>query len=248
MSQILNGRGVTARYDAEALRIEGGGRQTRIPFAAVQEVRTPEARVLEIVLTDGAAHRVEGGNPSATAAFATALTGVLPPSRDPAGSALVTTAETGELSVWWLFGPLIALTLGYIGYAWWVGARHGVWVLGAIAAPLPLLVGLVLFFGGVEETCRRITLARRGITVEAYASTRRLMNVSYRYTDADGGEHFYSCARTVQRTHVVYDPRNPASAAHVQWLPFLLVKLAFVLTVGALLLACGAFLALGWLW
>jgi hypothetical protein len=248
MSQILNGRAVTAAYDAEALRVEGSGRRIRIPLAAVQEVRTPEARALEVVLTDGAAHRVEGANPTATAAFAAALTAVLPPSRDPAGSALVTMEETGDVSVWWLFGPLIALALGYFGYVWWVAAEHGVWVLGAITAPLPLFVGLIVFFAGVEETSRRITLARRGITVEAYATSRRLANVYYRYTDADGQEHLYSCTRNVQRTHLVYDPRSPSTAAHVQWLPFLLLKLAFMLAVGGVLLAVGGFLALGWLW
>ncbi|MGC0330683.1 hypothetical protein RKD23_003673 [Streptomyces sp. SAI-170] len=248
MSQILNGRRVTATYDAEALRIDRSGRRTDIPLAAVREVRTPAERVVEVVLTDGVVHRVEGGNPTATSAFATALSGLLPQRRDPAGSALVTTSGSRETSVWWFFGPLILLVLAYLGYAGWVASTQGVRVLGVIVGLLPLFIGLLLFFGGLEETSRRITLARRGITVEAYATSRRRGSTYYRYTDADGREHFYNCQRNVQRTHIVYDPRNPGTAAHVQWPPFLLLKLFTMIVPGGLVLVVGVVMVFGALW
>jgi hypothetical protein len=121
-------------------------------------------------------------------------------------------------------------------------------VLGVVVGLLPLGVGVLLFFGGLEETGRRITLARRGITVEAYASARRRGTVYYRYTDADGREHIYTCQRNVQRTHLVYDPQSPSTAAHVQWLPFLLLKLSTMLVLGGLLLVVGVVMVFGVLW
>jgi hypothetical protein len=84
--------------------------------------------------------------------------------------------------------------------------------------------------------------------VEAYASSRRKKSTYYRYTDADGQEYFYSCQRNVQRTHLVYDPRSPGTAAHVQWLPFLLLKLCTMLVLGGLLLVVGGVMVFGALW
>ncbi|MHA4779801.1 hypothetical protein L1085_035695 [Streptomyces sp. MSC1_001] len=69
--------------------LEGGGLQlvdrrarTEIPLAVVQEARTGGGHHAEIVLTDGAVHSVDGGNPTAAAAFVTALTAALPERRE----------------------------------------------------------------------------------------------------------------------------------------------------------------------
>ncbi|MEV5315843.1 MULTISPECIES: DUF3592 domain-containing protein [unclassified Streptomyces] len=248
MSQILHGRRVSAKYDSDAVRIEHPDRQVGIPLAVVREVRTPEPRVVEIVLTDGAVHRVEGGNPTATAAFAAALTGVLPALRDPAGSALVTTDESREPRLWWVLTPLVLLVLAYLGYAGWVAATHGARILGVVVGLVPLAIGLLGFLGGIEEATRRAALARRGISVHGYATGRRKKTVYYSYTDADGGVHTYSCRRNVQRTEIVYDPRQPSRAAHAQWLPFLLMKLFLMIFGGAVWLFIGVVMVFGVLW
>jgi hypothetical protein len=248
MSQILNGRRVSAKYDSDAVRIDRSDRRVAIPLTVVREVRTPEPRVVEIVLTDGAVHRVEGGNPTATTAFAAALTGVLPPLRDPAGSALVTTDESREPRLWWVMAPLALVVVGYLGYAGWVAATHGARVLGVVVGLLPLAIGLVGFFGGIEEATRRVALARRGISVHGYATGKRKGNVYYSYTDAEGGVHTYSCRRNVQRTEIVYDPRQPSRAAHAQWLPFLLGKLFLMVVGGGIWLFIGVVMVFGVLW
>ncbi|MER6347710.1 hypothetical protein ACWC10_16965 [Streptomyces sp. NPDC001595] len=211
-------------------------------------MRTPDQRVVEIVLTDGAVHRVEGGNPTATAAFAAALTGVLPTPRDPAGSTLVTTAETRDPGLWWLLVPLALVVMAYLGYAGWVVATHGARILGVVVGLVPLAIGLAGVIGGIEESSRRVALARRGIAVHGFATGRRKKNVYYTYTDADGGVHTYSCRRNVQRTEIVYDPRQPSRAAHAQWLPFLLVKLFVMIVGGAVWLFVGVVMVFGVLW
>ncbi|MER5487647.1 hypothetical protein ABT024_31160 [Streptomyces sp. NPDC002812] len=90
------GRGTSATLEAGHLRIQQGPQCTLIPLAAVQEARAGDELLVEVVLTDGAVHRVSGRNPTATAAFAAALNRALPQDRDPAGSALVTTGSTSE--------------------------------------------------------------------------------------------------------------------------------------------------------
>ncbi|WP_407838586.1 hypothetical protein ACE1OC_23020 [Streptomyces sp. DSM 116496] len=90
------GRGTSATLEAGRLRIQQGPQYTLIPLAAVQEACAGDESTVEIVLTDGAVHRVKGANPTAAAAFAAALNRALPEGRDPAGSALVTTGSTSE--------------------------------------------------------------------------------------------------------------------------------------------------------
>lgn len=97
---VLIGRGAdsgtSATLEAGHLRIQRGPQYTLIPLAAVQEARAGDELLVEVMLTDGAVHRVNGGNPTAAAAFAAALNRALPEDRDPAGSALVTTGSTSE--------------------------------------------------------------------------------------------------------------------------------------------------------
>lgn len=63
--------------------------------------------------------RLDGDNPTATPAFAEAVTGALPEGPDPAGAALVTTSGTGEAEgVQWGWLALFATpVLGYVGQA-----------------------------------------------------------------------------------------------------------------------------------
>ncbi|MGW0769700.1 DUF3592 domain-containing protein [Streptomyces sp. NPDC002676] len=250
MSQILNGRGSSAQFDADGVHLELRRRRVDIPLVAIREVRTTE-RVLVIVLTDGATHRVQGDNPTATAAFATALTAKLPLRRDQdsAGSALVTTTEHGGNADGWAFLALLAaFPLAYIGYAVWVGVTHGARVLAVIVGTLPLGFGLGVLFGTGEETFRRIVLARRGITVIARAVGTDGKKTVYQYSDAEGRVHKYRCGRKAQRTQLAYDPLNPERAAHAMWPPFAVIKLLTLFCGSLFWLYVGGYLAFSLLW
>ncbi|MFD7136468.1 hypothetical protein [Streptomyces sp. NPDC059894] len=252
MSQILKGRGVSARFDPDGVHITRSGRQVDIPLAAVREIRAAEARTVEIVLTDGTAHRVEGGNPTATAAFAAALTAVLPEERNPAGGAVVTDTRTPR--DWGLYVILSlcgALALAYIGYAVWVTLTHGARVLGVIIGVVPLLAGVVMLASGLAEAVRRIVLSRRGITVLAEAvgkDGKDGKKTVYHYADADGGVHRYTCKRTLQHIQLAYDPDGRVGPAHADWLPFVVGRI-FVKIVGApFWLFVGVAMIFGVLW
>ncbi|MEU6347952.1 hypothetical protein ABZ896_01330 [Streptomyces sp. NPDC047072] len=234
MSMVLNGRGVSARFDSGKVRVERSGQQVEIPFRAVREVRTVGERVLEIELADGSAHRVEGGNPTATAAFAGALTAVLPRERDPEGAAVVTEAEPTR--DWFLYASMAglgALALGYVGYVVWVALNHGSRVLGVLLGLLPLLAGIIMPLTGISEVVRRIVLSRRGITVLAEAVGKDGKKTVYVYTDAEGETHRYTCKRSLQRIQLAYDPGGRVGAAHADWLPFVVGRV-LVLIVGGL--------------
>ncbi|MEV0172062.1 hypothetical protein AB0I00_13205 [Streptomyces sp. NPDC050803] len=249
MSQILNGRGVSAAFDADAVHLDRSDQRVDIPLAAVREVRAVEGRAVEIVLTDGVTHRVEGGNPTATAAFAAALTAALPEHRDPAGSALVASAGKPRERVWPLLALLAAVPLAYLGYAVWVATEHGARVLGVVLGLLPLGLGLAGLFTAVQDTFRRIVLRRRGITVLAHAiGTEGKKSVVYEYTDTDGLRHTYTCRRRMPRTQLAYDPHKPERAAHAMWLPFLLGKLVVLYVGTAFWLVIGGVMCFGVLW
>jgi hypothetical protein len=59
-------------FDSDGVHITRSDQQVDIPLSAIQQVRAAEAHTVEVLLTDGTAHRVEGGNPTATAAFVAA--------------------------------------------------------------------------------------------------------------------------------------------------------------------------------
>ncbi|MFE4638241.1 hypothetical protein ACFRJ1_33400 [Streptomyces sp. NPDC056773] len=110
-SHVLIGRGAdrgtSATLESGGLRILRGREVTLIPLAAVREVRAWGESLVEILLTDGAVQQVSGSNPTATAAFTTALNRALPQERDPAGSALVTTASLpGGEPLWTIWRSL----------------------------------------------------------------------------------------------------------------------------------------------
>ncbi|MFF9849639.1 hypothetical protein [Streptomyces litmocidini] len=222
------------------------GRQvTHIPLAAVQEVRADGDTALQIVLTDGATRRLPGGNAYATSAFLTALTAALPEQRDPAGSALVTTEETGAvIKVWQVWIGALTLLAAFGGYVWWTGSAHGAGMGFAafFAAPGTLLGGLSCV--GVLFSIRtRATLRRRGITVAAarhYHPNGRRASY-YKYTDTSGNEHTtgYGSGRSTQEIHIVYDPETPSTSVAVEPLYVTVVKHAFYASASLALLALG---------
>ncbi|MER6277936.1 hypothetical protein [Streptomyces sp. 900105245] len=250
MSQILTGRRASAKFDSDGVRIIRSGQQVDIPLPAIEAVRAAEPRTVEIVLTDGTVHRVEGDNPTATTAFVDALSAVLPEERDPSSRAVVTDTSGPRDPGLYVIGALLALlVLGYIGYAVWVARAHGARVVGVIIGLLPLLLGAAMLFSGVQEAFRRIVLARRGITVLAEAVGREgKKNVVYRYTTVEGDDRKYSCKRNQQRIHVLYDPQASWRAVHADWLPFVLGRV-LVLILGSLFwLVVGVVMIFGVLW
>ncbi|MGW5634686.1 hypothetical protein [Streptomyces sp. NPDC003832] len=251
MSQILNGRGVRAAFDADGVHLDRSAQRVDIPLAAVREVRAAQARAVDIVLTDGVIHRVEGGNPTATAAFAAALTAALPEQRDPAGSALVTSSAERRAGFgdWWPLAAAALVVAGYLAYAVWVAATHGARVLGVVVGLLPLGLGLFGLGTTVQETFRRILLSRRGITVLAHAvGTTGKRSVVFEYTDTEGRTHTYACRRRMPATQLSYDPLKPGRAVHALSLPLAVAK-AVVLFVGcAVWLVVGVVMVFGPLW
>lgn len=235
-----------AALDAGGVRVVRGGRETTIPLAVVREVRVPAPRSVEFVLTDGTTHRVEGDNPTATAAFAEAVTGALPEERDPAGAALVTTTGSGQAEgVQWGWLALFATpVLGYVGYAVWVGVTRGARVAGVILGLIPLVLGLVALITAVQEVFRRIVLARRGITVRAeHVGRTGKKSTLYAYVDADGRRRTYTSTRKRPVALLAYDPGKPERAVHHAWLGEVIGRVAALLVGGALLLLLGATMA-----
>ncbi|MET9385919.1 DUF3592 domain-containing protein [Streptomyces sp. NPDC002928] len=249
-TQILRGRDVSAALDADGVHLTRSGERVDIPLAAVREVRAAGDRVVEIVLTDGVAHRVEGGNPTANAAFAAALTTALPERRDPAGSALVTVVAEprGGINYGWLAlyasGPL-----AFVAYAVWVGVTHGARVVGVVVGVVPLVLGIAFIGTAVHDVFRRTILRRRGITVLAEAVGRSgKKHTVYEYTDTDGAVHQYRCKRSNPRFQIAYDPRKPERAAHAIWLPELLVRLVVLFGGSVFWLFVGVTMMFSVLW
>ncbi|MCX4982640.1 hypothetical protein [Streptomyces sp. NBC_00572] len=217
-SQVLTKGDTDAILDPGLLTISRDRLITRIPLAAVQEVHPRGDKALEIVLTDRAVHRIEGGNAYATTAFLTALNNALPEERDPAGSALVTTEEGGFiLKMWQAWTGGAAALAAYVGYVWWTAAAHGGGMgLAAFAGLLALLVGLLSTFAVVMSVIDKAVLARRGITVVArrayYPNGKKARH--YTFTDTSGNEHSQDAPhRVTENIHVVYDPEKPARHA-----------------------------------
>ncbi|MGW1773122.1 hypothetical protein [Streptomyces sp. NPDC002104] len=250
------GRGTTATLEAGHLRIQQGPRYTLIPLAAVQEARAGGESVVEVVLTDGAAHRVHGGNPTAAAAFAAALTRALPRDRDPAGSALVTTGSIpgGEpvLSMRRSLVRPLAVVLAYAGYTIWAGATHGASVAIAVALNgIPILLGLTALAVVGHHTSARVALARRGITVQAVRAIDPLGRPGpwYEFTAMDGVTYRHHTRKHKTPTlHVVHDPLRPyRTAVPGPLLPVVLKYTAACLCAGAVL-ALGAVLTYEIFW
>ncbi|MFD3662173.1 hypothetical protein ACFWVF_16465 [Streptomyces sp. NPDC058659] len=217
-SQVLTKGDADAILDADLLTIRRDRLITRIPLAAVQEVRPHGDKALEIVLTDEAVHRIEGGNAYATTAFLTALNNALPQERDPAGSALVTTEDDGfTLKMWQAWTGGAAVLAAYAGYVWWTGSAHGgEWGIAAFFGLLALIIGLLSTFAVVMSVADKVVLARRGITVVAkrayYPNGKKTRH--YTFTDTSGNEYEQNAPnRVTENIHVVYDPEKPARHA-----------------------------------
>ncbi|WP_314249775.1 DUF3592 domain-containing protein [Streptomyces kutzneri] len=219
-SQVLTKGDASAILDPDHLTIKRDRQLIEIPLAAVQEVRADGDTTLVVVLTDGAAHRIDGANATATAAFRTALDEALPEDRDPAGSSLVTMETEPADKTWQLWVGLCAVVLGYIGYVVWVGfaAPDSRWSWQVVlVAGIPLALGLVGTIAALGATLNRVTFARRGITVQAtmayHANGRKLGY--YTFTDQSGNQYAYHpmANRSTQSIHVVYDPRRPSDNA-----------------------------------
>ncbi|WP_405856401.1 hypothetical protein OG361_23160 [Streptomyces sp. NBC_00090] len=242
--QVLTKGDASALLDSDRLVVTRGRHRTEIPLAAVQEARPDGSTAVEVVLTDGVVHRIEGENRVATASFVTALAEALPERRDPAGSALVTVTDEGlVIKTWYLVVGGLTLLLGWFGYAYWVGSAYTAEdaVLVFFSA-LPLLIGLVSTPGAVLMGVTRIKLARRGITVRAahaghYPNGKR--KGYFAYTDSEGREHLYFSQRSAQYVDLVYDPRNPGDFAPRRPLFAVALGLLLLLALGLACLALG---------
>ncbi|MGW4745513.1 hypothetical protein ACWEPR_12035 [Streptomyces sp. NPDC004290] len=230
--QILTKGSDSAALEAERVVITTTERRTEIPLAVIQDVRRDTETSLKLVLTDGAAHWITGGNPTATTLFQTALTAALPEERDPAGSSLVTlTAETGAVRWWSVLGWSLGFVGAYTAYVWWTTSAHG-GEMGFIAffAGFGTLFGL----GGVLATASNLRdrwlLARRGVTVRAtadvYANGKR--SSYYKFTDTQGRElSQYSSNNSTPHILVVYDAQWPGRHIQRKWLPFVITQYFF---------------------
>ncbi|MGV9457052.1 hypothetical protein [Streptomyces sp. NPDC003635] len=221
-AQILVGEdGAEAVLDDDGLRLVDRRTRTQVPLAVVQEVRSDGGRHVEIVLTDGVLHRVDGGNPTAATAFANALGDALPAQRDPAGSAAVrvtdlTPQPEPEQPV---YHPkyrrrqliLLALVLTYAGYTTGVGVALGADKLPApLGAVIPLALGAALLILALDVTLVYYALKKRGITVNATFDFQTKDKAAwYKYTSLDGVEHSGRGKNRGPVTRVAYDPDNP---------------------------------------
>ncbi|MGW7056608.1 hypothetical protein [Streptomyces sp. NPDC054887] len=249
-SQVLVHGDVDAILDSGCLTVRRDRQITHIPLAAVREVRPRGDKALEVVLTDGAVHRIEGGNAYATAAFLTALNNALPEERDPADSTLITTEDGGHvLKTWQVWTGGAAVLAAYAGYVWWTGATHG-GTMGffAFVGALGTLIGLLCTLTVLGNAVDRVVLARRGITVLAkrayYPNGKKARH--YTFTDTSGNEFTQDAPnRVTENIHVVYDPHMP-SHHKAREPPFMIIlKHAFggALSLGVLWLGGWAVLA-----
>lgn len=248
-SQVLSKGNSSATLGPDHLVIKQGRQRTEIPLEAVQEARAGGGTDLCVVLTDGAVHRLHGGNATATEAFRIALDEALPEVRNPAGSSLVTTAtEPSVIKAWQVWLGILAFAAGYMGFVVWVGHSapdSQAWPL-VLFAVVPLGLGLPCTLGMLFKTTERVVLARRGITVlgtMAYHENGRRLG-SYTFTDTDGNEHAHqpTFGRSADTLHVVYDPRRPGDNVSRRPLPEVLLMYFFGWLFSLGILAMGVFM------
>ncbi|MGW0931886.1 hypothetical protein [Streptomyces sp. NPDC002644] len=255
---LIGADGTETSLDGGGLRITDRRTRTEIPLVVMREVRVDDGHHVEIVLTDGAVHRVDGGNPTAATAFVAALTPALPARRDPAGGARVTVTplappeeaqETEEAASHPKYRRrqmiALGLLLAHAGYTAWVGfARGAETAVGPLAATIPLALGALLLSLAVTMTLVHLALTRRGITVPASLDFRTKGGAAwYRFTDIDGVERSGRGKHSGPVTRVVYDPEDPRDYSFDLSGRKTLLK-AVPLALGALpLLGSGAVLA-----
>ncbi|MCP3758310.1 hypothetical protein [Streptomyces sp. TBY4] len=245
-SQVLSKGNSSATLGPDRLIVKQGRQRKEIPLEAVSEVRADGGTALRVVLTDGAVHRLDGGNATATEAFRVALDEALPAERNPAGSSLVVTErEPSSIKAWQVWVGILLFACGYMGYVVWVGHSAPdpeTWPL-VLFAVFPLGVGLPLTLFILLKTVDRVALARRGITVlgaMTYHPNGRQRG-SYVFTDTDGGEHTHqpTFGRSSESLQIVYDPRSPGTSAPRRPLPELLLMYFFGWIISLGILALG---------
>ncbi|MEU1283184.1 hypothetical protein [Kitasatospora sp. NPDC005856] len=233
-----------------ALVISSEKGPTTIPLSVIEEVRTPDLPDLDIMLTDGEVHRIDGLHPEMTSAFAVTLTDALPEQRDPAGSALVTAPVSAPFgpAQWRALAAIGAVVSAYVGYAIWAGIAHGPRVVGVIAGGVALLIGLSLCFVATDDVRKYRYLTRYGTTVDAELGGRTKTGLMYYFNDTAGVPHLYVCSRDTAILSVTYDPKDPNRAMHPTWVVTVITKAALLLITAVLFFALGAWGAFGLLW
>ncbi|GAA2922274.1 hypothetical protein [Streptomyces enissocaesilis] len=203
------------------------------------------------MLTDGVAYRVDGGNPTTTAAFVTALSAALPEQRDPAGSAKVAVTEleqperhTPSLKYRARVAVAGIPVLAYLGYTIWVGIAHGLEVIFVILGSVPFFLGLLLLFTAYVLILEQVVLTLRGITVVGTFGFRTKDGAAwYKFTDMDGVERTHRGKNRGRHNRITYDPRDPVVASsQLAWGPVVL-KASASLASGLPLLGIGSAMA-----
>ncbi len=249
---MLRGRDATARFDADSdhLRWEDGksGLTVRIPLEAVEEVRGRD-RSAGIVLTTALTgvpapvYEVRGASAAGVSAFAAAVGARLPRRAPgdprPEGTDLVTTTPAPDrrrpsrrtLAVATVIALLLAVDVGVaaLDHPAFGVLLPAAQLFAAMGASLVVFQGRALYDG--------VRLSRHGVTVVAELDLRAPGTKAYRYTDLDGGTHYYREPAGGRRLELSYDPRDPARAA-TRPSPFHAVLMALVTLIG-LGLACG---------
>ena len=199
----------------------------RIPLAAIASVRT-DGRSVVVVLTGAGAteHRIDGVAEDAAAAFAEAVTAVLPADRDPAadGDALVSSqhypvdvarVRRRRLLIGYGAGSLVVgLALAAVLVVNDQGSYAGFY------APAGLLGTLLACNVGhtIPSLVRLWKLPKHGVTTHAvYSHINDKNQAVYVYTDPAGDEHMFLAGmllprQGVRRIAVSHDPDEPGRA------------------------------------
>ncbi|MFD4831915.1 DUF3592 domain-containing protein [Streptomyces uncialis] len=247
-SLVLRGSRATARFTdgSDHLRWEEDGRVSRIPLAAVEDVRAV-GRSVEVTLTAASTDRppmvfaMRGASAATATAFSATVTANLP-RRTPGaarsdGSELVT-AEPDPATPARGTRPRrralsIAAAVSFFAAADLVVAVSGAWqtVVPLLLVQLPTAIGMLLavVLGRGLYDGRR--LPKHGITVMAEFDHHTHRTRVYRYTDLDGVRHFHREPSGGERLELSYDPRDPARAATRPPLPAQ-VMMALVALIG----------------
>lgn len=213
---VLHGRAGVARLQDGDVLVDRRGRRTRIPLTVIQEVRPG----VEIVLTDGATHRVRSRNTTAATAFAEAVTRALPAERDPAGSARVTVeddpapARKPLFPNAWVRTAVLLLAAGWTAHAVTAFLQGGGWnLVYALIGLLPAAATGAYGFAYVSAVVEWTGLRRHGITVVARRGPTYGTYVEYRFTDVQGAARTYTALRgsAADRAEieVTYHPGKP---------------------------------------
>ncbi|MFI7018466.1 hypothetical protein [Streptomyces sp. NPDC050164] len=249
-SLVLRGSSSTARFGdgLDYVQWEQDGQVTRIPLEAIEDVRGL-GRAVEVMLTTAQADRpasvyaVHDASAAAVAMFCAAVHARLP-ERAPGGPRvdgedLVTAVSevrprrpsrrvllvAAAIAVF----AVIDVTVGVLREPGWLVALPFVQLFACAGAFMVLTLGRGLYDG--------LRLPKHGITVMAELDHYTNNTKVYRYTDHNGGLHFYQDSTGGEQLELSYDPCNPSRAAAPLSL-YLQVGMALMTVVG-LGMACG---------